>query len=467
MGVDTSIEWTDHTFNPWWGCQRVSPACEHCYAETFSRRIGGSPWAKGEHWGPKSLRTIASEKQWGEPVRWNAAAEKAGVRARVFCASMADVFEDRRDLDAPRARLFALIEATPWLDWQLLTKRTDAMVRLAPERWAKAWPRNVWAGTTVESQKYADERIPHLLRVPAAVRFLSCEPLLEAVDLRRWFGYNPPHEINRADGDVRVRGGSGRTAVDRAGRDDLAGAPRPTASDREVAAANIQVPNCEGDAERSAGEHDGAPLGVQALLRTDSARTDRESQERDHDRQSPRELGTGDLRGTGASLDRGAWAETEGSARREERHGDLDREGGARDSSSAIGGREIEKHRGGLRSDGQASLQDRSWRPLGSSDLVIVGGESGAGARPFDIAWARSIVAQCRAAGVACFVKQLGAAPEWDGVAAAWKPAPPVHTIRDNGRGGFSLRLASKKGGDPSEWPADLIVREFPEVRDA
>jgi len=96
---------------------------------------------------------------------------------------MADVFEDRLDLDEPRARLFRLIAETPELDWLLLTKRPENMLRLAPTSWVPSWPANVWAGTTVEDQRRADERIPELARVPAVVRFLSCEPLLEPVDL--------------------------------------------------------------------------------------------------------------------------------------------------------------------------------------------------------------------------------------------------------------------------------------------
>jgi len=179
MGDKTGIEWTDHTFNPWWGCAAVSPACKHCYAETFAARFG-------VEWGIKAERKPASEKYWRKPVAWNAAAEKAGQRARVFCASMADVFEDRRDLDPYRERLFVLIEATPWLDWQLLTKRPEAVMRLVPERWHASFPANVWVGTTVEDQRRAEERIKHLLHIPAAVRFVSCEPLLGAVDLGRW-----------------------------------------------------------------------------------------------------------------------------------------------------------------------------------------------------------------------------------------------------------------------------------------
>lgn len=179
MGDITGIEWTDHTWNPWWGCVRVSPACEHCYAETFAARFG-------VEWGVKADRKIASEKVWNDPLRWNRAAEKAKVQRRVFCASMADVFEDRRDLDQHRARLFGIIARTPHLTWQLLTKRIDRVLDLVPESWRKRFPPNVQIGTTVEDQRRANERIPHLRRIPAAVRFLSCEPLLERVDLGKW-----------------------------------------------------------------------------------------------------------------------------------------------------------------------------------------------------------------------------------------------------------------------------------------
>ena len=177
MGADSKIEWTDHSFNPWWGCTRVSPGCEHCYAEAFDHRLGRADW------GVKAERRFFGEKHWREPLKWDAEAARAGERRRVFCASMADVFEDREDLAAERAKVFSLITFTPHLDWLLLTKRPENMERLAPAAWVHGWPTNVWAGCTVEDQKRADERIPHLLRVPAAVRFLSCEPLLGPVRL--------------------------------------------------------------------------------------------------------------------------------------------------------------------------------------------------------------------------------------------------------------------------------------------
>lgn len=178
MAEATKIEWCDYSFNPWWGCVRVSPGCKNCYAEAWDRRWGGPL-----HWGPKSPRKIAGDAYWKQPLKWNRDAQAAGMRKRVFCASMADVFEDRRDLDAPRDRLWKLIAETPWLDWQLLTKRPENIVRLS--LWT-VYPENVWLGTTVEDQQRADERIPELLRVPALVRFLSCEPLLSEVKLGKW-----------------------------------------------------------------------------------------------------------------------------------------------------------------------------------------------------------------------------------------------------------------------------------------
>ena len=175
MSDNSKIEWTDHTFNPWWGCARVSPACRFCYADTLASRWGHEIWRR------KGPRRMLSEQNWRHPLKWNRDAERAGVPAKVFCASMADVFEDHPQVAEPRKRLWGLIEATPWLRWQLLTKRPENVAGMVP--WGDSWPSHVWLGTSVENQRYADERIPILLRLPAAVRFLSCEPLLGPVNL--------------------------------------------------------------------------------------------------------------------------------------------------------------------------------------------------------------------------------------------------------------------------------------------
>lgn len=185
MGETTGIAWCNHTHNMWWGCVKVSEACRDCYALAWDKRIGGN------HWGPTARRRFFGEKHHAAPLKWNRAASKAGKRARVFCSSMADVFEqlppghpDDAMMYRERARLFEIIANTPWLDWLLLTKRPENIQRMVPERWTKFPPLNVWLGTTVESQEVAAERLKHLLSIPAAVHFVSAEPLLSRLDLR-------------------------------------------------------------------------------------------------------------------------------------------------------------------------------------------------------------------------------------------------------------------------------------------
>jgi len=180
MGEQTGIQWTDHTFNPWWGCVKVSPACDHCYAEALSKRYGYGVWGKD------APRRWFGAAHWREPLKWNKAAEKAGVRERVFCASMADVFEDgSSDLDGQRANLWALIEMTPWLDWQLLTKRPANIARMIPERWAQ-WPANVWVGTTAENQEWLDVRERWMRTLNPRVLFISYEPALGPITVPAW-----------------------------------------------------------------------------------------------------------------------------------------------------------------------------------------------------------------------------------------------------------------------------------------
>jgi protein gp37 len=252
MGTTTAIEWTDHTWNPWRGCTHVSAGCAHCYAAAFAAR---NPAILG-HWGSDASRVLAPDEYWTLPARWEKAAKNSRTRPHVFCGSLMDVFDDwpgqlanihgeplwfsRYDPDvqplarppAPerfeppdfqpytltqaRGRLWRTIAATPQLDWQLLTKR--------PQHWRNSWPlwprppythimriptmhpnapnernfatlRNVWIGVSVENQDAAEARIPILLAIPAAARFLSCEPLLGPIDLaatfHRWY-QTPP-----------------------------------------------------------------------------------------------------------------------------------------------------------------------------------------------------------------------------------------------------------------------------------
>ncbi len=175
MAENSGIEWTTHTFNPWVGCTKVSPACDHCYAEAWDKRFDGG------RWGPHSARTRT--KTWGNPVKWNRQAAETGTRPRVFCASLADVFDNHKSIQGEwRRDLWSLIKATPNLDWLLLTKRPQNIAKMLPDGWGDGWS-NVWLGTTVENQTEWNRRWPHLARVPAAIRFISAEPLLGPVDM--------------------------------------------------------------------------------------------------------------------------------------------------------------------------------------------------------------------------------------------------------------------------------------------
>lgn len=345
MAENSKIQWTTHTYNPWRGCTKVHAGCTNCYAEALS---GRNPATLGV-WGPNGTRVVAAERSWEMPLKWDRAAAKAGERHRVFCASLADVFEDwkgpisdhvgdwlwwndqgikftqpagrnvafsrRWTLDDVRSRLFSLIDATPNLDWMLLTKRPENVRRMWPV-WsinqslyektienvrddvradlARQWHyrRNVWLGTSISDQSTMEKWLPELAMLDdlAPVRFLSAEPLIGPIDF--------------------------------------------------AMKAN----------------------------------------------------------GTGSALKEG------------------------------------------------------------KINLVIVGGESGHGARPCNVEWIRSIVKQCAEAGVACFVKQLGAAPVRDGALRG----NDAHMGPGSHREQTPIVLEDKKGGDWNEWPNDLRVRQMP-----
>lgn len=285
MSAKSSIEWTDATWNPVRGCVKVSPGCANCYAETFAERFRGvasHPYEQGF-----DLRLVPEKL--GEPQRWKSA-------KRVFVNSMSDLFLEGVP-DDYIAEVWRTIATIRRHTYQVLTKRAARMQALVPRLVATfgVLP-NVWLGVSIENQHFADERIPLLLQTPAAVRFISAEPLLGPVNVEPWLGY-------------RCR-------------------------------------------------------------RCKSLQTSCEC-----------------TFGSDAAADR-------------------------------------------------ANFRGLDW--------VIVGGESGPGARMFNVAWARSIIQQCKSAGVACFVKQLGA----------------YVLACDGDSGNWNLR--DKKGGDPQEWPEDLRIREFP-----
>lgn len=189
---DSKIEWTDHTFNPWIGCTKVSQGCANCYAlELMDHRY------KKVTWGPQGTRVRTSASYWRDPFAW----EKRLINLEevtgkpetetVFCASLADVFEgeDTMPLSAQgeiaeaRAILWDVIEQTPHLHWLLLTKRPGNIVEMVPKSWLKRWPLNAHPGTSIEDQDAADRRLMELLKVPAWMRWISGEPLLGPVNL--------------------------------------------------------------------------------------------------------------------------------------------------------------------------------------------------------------------------------------------------------------------------------------------
>lgn len=227
---DTKIQWADSTFNCWRGCSKISEGCRNCYADDLSKR---NPKVLGV-WGPNGTRAIAADATWKEPLKWDREAKAAGKPHRVFCASLADVFEGFDTMPTEshdavmqaRKRLGQLILDTPNLTWMLLTKRPQNILPIAADMWVRfsgpsqPLPPNVWIGASVENQQAADERIPHLLKVPAAVRFLSCEPLLESVNLtdHPWWDWRyshnfyPPGMFRRPIDWVIVGGESGPNA---------------------------------------------------------------------------------------------------------------------------------------------------------------------------------------------------------------------------------------------------------------
>lgn len=177
MAANSKIAWTDDTFNPWWGCQKVGPGCDHCYAAALDKRTGG------DYFDTKTAPRRTKPANWAKPIKWNKEAAASGKRRLVFCASMADVFDNRVPVEW-RVDLFELIKATPHLTWILLTKRIGNVSKMLPDDWGDGYP-NVWLLITVVNQAEADRDILKLQAVPAAVRGLSVEPMLDEIDLYR------------------------------------------------------------------------------------------------------------------------------------------------------------------------------------------------------------------------------------------------------------------------------------------
>lgn len=181
MAEFSKIEWTDHTFNPWTGCTNVSAGCDHCYAEAWSKRSGHVKWGNNP-------RKRTTEAYWKAPLIWQSRADQFaaqhGRRQRVFCASLADVFDNQAD-KTWRDDLWDLIRRCRGLDWLLLTKRPQNIKKMLPADWGPDGYPNVWLGFTGEDQERYDQRWHHLAAVPAAVRFVSYEPAIGPLRLDR------------------------------------------------------------------------------------------------------------------------------------------------------------------------------------------------------------------------------------------------------------------------------------------
>mgnify|MGYP002789544667 CR=1 FL=1 len=203
MGEITGISWTDHTFNIAWGCTKVSPACDNCYAEREAIRFGYS--AGGKHfpiWGQKEQRRKLSDAYWSEPIKWDRMARenwseslkkgKPAYKTRLtFTSSMADVLEDHPDLDSERAKLWELVDKTKFLQWIILTKRPQNFRKMLPPEWLKEPRMNVILMTTVEMQQYT-WRIDEMLKVPAHCYAVSAEPLLGPLNLEKYLPAKVP-----------------------------------------------------------------------------------------------------------------------------------------------------------------------------------------------------------------------------------------------------------------------------------
>lgn len=491
----TNIQWTDFTSNPirftnretgapvTWACVKVSAGCTHCYAETIALRYG-----KGGPYTVPAMAKIAPRLD--EKELHSLLTSKRLAGKRVFLGDMTDLFGEWVP-DDMLDRIFAVMALRPDVTWQLLTKRPERMraylsdderelavleqafktlyenpivqVASADEWGEQSWPLpNVWMMTSVENQAEADRRIPELLATPTAVRGLSVEPLLGALDLTKWMKGDMSNGATEGERGRGLRRGDRGMDRSEGGRLNLESRAAPqeqvdgsSVSDRDDSASNRRrrggrLSNGEGDGKRASDVLLSTPTGVEASQRANSVRHDYQPQKWEARRQSTTEPRTGDILGTDVAS--GSHSEDRESSEpewREELFEQANRSGSARNQSPTNGGRETNDAGSGFQRGLQGDLQSRTWRPLGSCDLVIVGGESGPHAREFREDWAADIRDQCAAASVPFFFKQYGS--------NAW---------RDTGEHGLvKLRFNNSHGSNIDEFADDLRIRQFPEVQ--
>lgn len=516
MASKTNIEWTatyheDGTvtkgFN--WnflrGCSRVSEGCRNCYAERQAARFAG----EGQPYEGLVRSTPGGPKWTGEVVFYEhilLEPLKRKTPTKYFVNSMSDLFHENVT-DEMLDKAFAVMALTPQHTYQILTKRPERMRQWFETcKWKNprielpyAWPlTNVWFGVSVEDQKTADERIPLLLETPAAVRWVSAEPLLGPIDIRLYLGYNPVYETQQLRGvdtqnhpTNRRVGDSGRRhdlEVEKAGMGSLAQASSDSpVSSREGGKSDGQkgIFSSSADDKQCSLSLPSASSGLVSSSRPDSRGPDGQSQERRQDRQQTAESRIGDgIRADDSRIQDGleisGWTEESGcqvDGQRSSSDSGLirrrasDTEGNSGpvqrstpnyiQNSEGRSATDTEGSGSRLHPSSDTSQQNTEQERSVHLNWAVIGGESGPNARPFDIQWARSVIEQCKAADVPVFVKQLGKTPYVEGVMIDdVRFESPV--VEDYNLNRTFLTLTNKKGGDPSEWPEDLRVREFP-----
>ena len=500
----TSIEWSDYSSNPiyvvrkndgkrGWACTKVSDGCKACYAETINKRLGtGFPFAK----------KYEDEVEWRLNVKELAAWFRHKAPGKCFVADMTDLFHPAIP-DSFKLAIIGTAALTSWKTYQFLTKRAYEMrtfvetytlvdclaavytatdespmlarkfpLTLGRERLAsqQGWPpKNTWWGVSVESPDYL-WRVDELLKIPAAVRFISAEPLLGPIDFRRYF----PNAIQTERG-VCLSSGPERRSSDPGRRNDLA--------NTEAGMGSLEAAGCQSPMQADSGgtrqrrilpsSHNdrqgtclcpGAPSSLSPFQGVYSGGSDSQSRERDEEGQSSRQSRSGNVfRATDprySHIEGGARLQ---SGRREELDGKGTIKGNPSNSEEASKRREAKSDSSRLRYLVSGSVEDRARRA--SIDLIIIGGESGSNSRPCNLSWIRSIVLQCQAAGVKAFVKQWGSVPVMD--ESEWRALPRALLLNARlhkraPQGTVPILLDDPKGGDISEFPDDLKVRQFP-----
>ena len=430
----TKIEWTQETWNPVRGCSRVSRGCERCYAERQAAR--GLPGLKSPTTGEPFARMTPSGPRWTGHVELIESMLDIPLRRKkpttYFVNSMSDLFHEALP-DEAIDRVFAVMALCPQHTFQVLTKRAKRMrdyistlhdcandSRQVRVGMRYSWPLpNVWMGVSCENQKTADERIPLLLQTPAAVRFVSAEPLLSAIDFAKWLSYNPVYEV-QAERGVCLSSSAERRSGNPTRRNDLeaqktrlgsveAAGGEPSLSTPPSGARLRRVLPGAGDAGWGEDLRAGASLGVSALQWADSGRIDSEPRGRQEETQPPEQSSAGDVqRTTDPRHSRSEGGARLQSGRPDELNVQTDDERSREHQNPPVGRRETEVHSGGFRDRIPDGIEDRAGGP--ALNLIILGGESGPGARPMHPQWARDVRDQCQTAGVPFFFKQWG---EW------------------------------------------------------